>query len=58
MELDIIELDSFVFGCSALCFVISLIIESQFEIRHARELAISINYPDDLAFDDVVGRSN
>ena len=36
MELDIIELNSFVFRCSSLSLVVSLVIESQLQIRHSR----------------------
>ncbi len=55
MEFDIVELHRLVLGGAALRLVVSLIVEAQFQVRHARELAIRIDHSDDLALDDVVG---
>jgi hypothetical protein len=55
MEFDIVELNRLVLGGAALRLVVSLIVEAQFQVRHARELAIRIDHSDDLALDDVVG---
>lgn len=35
MELDIVELNCFVFGCPPLCLVVCLVVESQLEIGHS-----------------------
>ena len=55
MEFYIVELNCLVLGGAALRLVVSLIVEAQFQVRHARELAIGIDHSDDLALDDVVG---
>jgi hypothetical protein len=58
VEFDIVEFNSFVLGRPALGLVVGLVVESQLEIRHARELAVRVNYANYLALDDIVGRTD
>jgi hypothetical protein len=58
VEFDIVELNCLVLRCPALGFVVGLVVEPQLEIRHARELAVRVNHPNDFALDDVVGRTD
>ena len=58
MEFDIIELHCLVLWCPPLSLIISLVIETQLQIRHAGKLTVSVDNPNDLTFDDVVGRTD
>lgn len=58
MELDVIELNSFVLRCPSLSLIVGLVVESQFEIRHSSQLTVGIDNSNDLTLDDVVGGSD
>ena len=58
MELDIVKFDCFAFWGPALSLVVGLVIESQFKVGHAWELAIGIDNTNNLWLDDVIWRAN
>ena len=58
MELDIVEFNGFVSWSSSLGFVISLVVESKFEVRHSWELRVGLDDSNDFAFDDIVWGTN
>lgn len=58
MKLNIIELNSLTLGSPTLSLIIGLIIESQFQIRHTGKLTISINNPDNLRLNNIIGGPN
>lgn len=54
VELNVVELNGLAFGGAALCLVVGLVIEPQFEVRHPGQLAVRVHHSDDLRLYDVV----